>query len=328
MDSGAVFHSILSPAWLARLIQVEYDLPLPVECFLFRSGVNDIYQAVANGNKYMLRVTRVERAGPVNLSDCRFELELTDWLHAQGVPVVPALRRKNGDSLGIIAAPEGTRYYALFPFIEGEVLGWPDHQQAQLLGETLARLHGAADAFVPAHARAPLDEAFLIDAPMRRLRQFPGVPVAALETLEGISQSLRQGIRRVPLTGGAFGIIHGDFWWKNAIFADGKPVIIDFDFSGWGYRAYDVALLTGTARLFGRPLPADVVDAYMRGYQSLRELDPMELAAIPMFEKIRMLWACGLWATHANVFGSQWFLENFQGALANLSTYAGEGPLH
>jgi Ser/Thr protein kinase RdoA (MazF antagonist) len=313
-----VHHSVLAADELRKIIQADYTLTPPVECSLLYSGVNDIYLVCAQKQKYILRVSHTRRYGAFDESTYRFELDLLDFLREKQVPVGYPLTRRNKDMLGIVDAPEGERFYALFNFVEGKALSSLSEEEGYILGETLAKLHLAMDGFTSHHSRFHLDEEFLINEPIRRLRKFPQIPEEDLAFLERLSESLRESIQELSRQTDEYGIIHGDFWWNNVHFEQGKPSLIDFDFCGYGWRAYDIGSLRGTAKAFEYGLSEEVVHSFLRGYQFFRKLTEPELAAVAAFEKIRIIWAFGLWTASAEVHGTKWFYEMFEWVFPNL----------
>jgi len=319
-----IYHSILSADELIKIVQANYALASPLECSLFYSGVNDIYLVAAQEQKYILRVSRVRRYGAFDESAYRFELDLLSSLREKQLPVAYPLARRNQDTLGIIDAPEGTRHYALFSFAEGQVPSSLEEELGYILGEALAKLHLAMNEFASPHPRFHLDEEFLINEPMRRLSKFPQIAKEDMGFLEELSDALRGRIQGLSRQMDEYGIIHGDFWWNNVHFADGKPTLFDFDFCGYGWRAYDIGSLRGTAKAFGYSLSDQVVDSFFRGYQSVRKLTEPERAAISAFEKIRVIWAFGLWTASVDVNGTRWFYETFAHVFSNLKKWVGE----
>jgi Ser/Thr protein kinase RdoA (MazF antagonist) len=319
-----IHHSIFGAAELAKLIQADYGLPAPCTCTLFASGVNDIYRVEARGQPYLLRVARVQRYGAFDEPAYRFELDLLRFLHAHHVPVAYPLPRHNTDLLGVIEAPEGPRPYALFTFAPGDVRAALAPADAALLGSALAQVHRVANSFASPHARFHLDEAFLLNEPLRRLRTFPDVASADLAFLERLCGALREQLQRLAPQGDAYGIIHGDVWWHNAHFAAGTVTLFDFDFCGYGWRSYDLGCLRGTAKAFGTPLADEVVAAFLEGYQAIRPLTEPERQAMAAFEKIRVVWAFGLWTSLAEVLGTRWFYATFQRVFATLKQWVEE----
>jgi Ser/Thr protein kinase RdoA (MazF antagonist) len=305
-----IYRSILSADELVPLIQANYPLELPLQCVLLQSGVNDIYLVTAQTQKYILRVSHIRRYGFFDESAYRFELDLLSYLQVRGLPVSYPLVRRDNDRLGAIATPEGRRFYSLFSFAEGGIPSSLNVEYAYSLGEALAKIHLAMDEFPTSQHRFHLDEEFLINEPLRRLRTIPQIPIENISFLQELSETLQGSLQNLSRQGEEYGIIHGDFWWENVHFLDKRATFFDFDFCGYGWRAYDIGSLRGTAMATGIDLSEEVVDTFVRGYQSVRKLTEAELAALPAFEKIRLVWTMGLWTTFVNVLGLNWFLQS------------------
>ena len=65
----------------------------------------------------------------------------------------------------------------------------------------------------------------------------------------------------------SYGMIHGDVIRANALVADdGRVTILDFDFCGFGWRAYDVASYLLTIR--NTPQEKDFEKAFLEGYKN------------------------------------------------------------
>jgi Ser/Thr protein kinase RdoA (MazF antagonist) len=181
--------------------------------------------------------------------------------------------------------------------------------------------------YSPAQPRFHLDEDFLINEPIRRLRESPQISIEVINYLEALAENLRKNIQGLSRQGDEYGIIHGDFWWENIHVKDNKMTIFDFDFCGYGWFAYDIGSLRGTAKAIGFDLSDDKVDAFLQGYQSIRKLTEAELKAVPAFEKIRIIWCFGLWTTFVNVLGLKWFNEAFAQLFSTLKKWVEEEPV-
>jgi Ser/Thr protein kinase RdoA (MazF antagonist) len=322
-----VYRSILSADELIQLIQSDYNLPSPVQCWLFQCGVNDIYFVSAQGKKYILRISHTRRYGAFDESAYCFELDLLHYLGQKKSPVSCPLTRNNNDLLGMINAPEGRRYYSLFNFADGEILPALTEEYAYVFGKTLAELHLVMNKFSSPHPRFHLDEEFLINEPVRRLRAFSQISRENISFLERLAESLSSNIKGLTRQPGEYGIIHGDFWWENIHVKEKELTIFDFDFCGYGWLAYDIGCLRGTAKALGTDLSAETVDSFLRGYQSVRKLTELELRAIPAFEKIRVIWALGLWTTFVNVLGVRWFNDSSAQLFSILKKWVDEDPV-
>lgn len=285
---------------LAWLVQREYDLPGSVTCRLIRRGFNDNYLVEAAGVRYILRVYLHNKAWIRSEGDVRFELDLLGHLTAEGVPVSHPVRRRNGDSLGVLEAPEGQRYYALFTYAPGVHVRDMEPRHNEALGQAVARLHLSADRFTTPHTRYSLDLVILIDLPMQRMQ--PYLRLLAPEDaqfLTDMAARVRQRIGALTLPPGSWGIIHADVHGGNNHFTDdGAVTLFDFDHGGYGWRAYDLA------PMMMKDLPAR--DAFLRGYQSVRPLSEEEMAAMPDFIKARAIWDDGDAMAMIPIWGDDW----------------------
>lgn len=184
--------------------------------------------------------------------------------------VLPVPRCHGGDAEGLLLddlAPRVTR-----PFAEG--LARPALVAAAAAAGRLHRELAAAPAAVP-RPEAPLP-----------LGAFPlaFVDVAALEAATGgaVAEAARSLVRRRdhwlrrwadPADCGPHGVMHGDLWSNNVMFADGDdsaPVLVDFQLAREGPLLFDLAtLLFSSAREHGQlaapgsPLERAVLDAYL-----------------------------------------------------------------
>ena len=296
-----VIYSTIAPAALETILARDYQLDAPLRCTVWNRGFNDHYLVATAARHYMLRVYSPGKYWAQGPGDFRFELELLRHLHAHDVPVSYAIERRDGDLLGPIHAPEGERYVALFSYAPGTIVEQMDQLQSRLFGETVARLHLAADAFSTGHPRYHLDLHMLLEQPMGLIRQSMGASRPdALSFLERTARQLKEQVQRLSRDGGAYGIIHADLHGRNNhITLDNRLTLFDFDHCGFGWRAYDLAVFVGGQAL-------EIREAFVEGYQSVRRLSDAELAAIPTFVKIRPIWDTGDILAMAHLFGVAW----------------------
>ncbi|MEL6751526.1 MAG: phosphotransferase, partial [Pseudomonadota bacterium] len=81
-----------------------------------------------------------------------------------------------------------------------------------------------------------------------------------------------------------FGVIHADWFCDNIFFLDGElSGVIDFYFACNDYLAYDLAIaINAWAFDSDFAFRADASAAMVSGYQSVRALEPAELASLPV----------------------------------------------
>jgi len=94
-----------------------------------------------------------------------------------------------------------------------------------------------------------------------------------------------------------YGLIHADLRLANLLEHDGDVAVIDFDDCGWGWYLYDF----GTAVSFFEhdPRVPELMDAWVRGYRTVRKLSPEDEAEIPTFVLMRRLLLVAWLGSHA-----------------------------
>jgi Ser/Thr protein kinase RdoA (MazF antagonist) len=318
-------NTLIEADMLVPWITSSYDFgDGTVACELIRRGFNDNYLVRGGQERFVLRVYFNHKYYIASPNDFRFELDLLTYLSECGVPVAYPIQRRDGHTVGTINTPRGTRYAALFCFAEG-VPADKDMgaEQARVLGDTIARLHLAADGFASPHPRYHLNLEYLLDRPMEQITAFlhehgkeddPRVYLPHVQELQEEAEAL------LPRETGAYGIIHGDLHGGNVHWTqDGKPTLFDFDHGGYGWRAYDLATCKGS-------LSEAAWDACLEGYRSVRALTEAEVAAIPLLRKLRPIWdqgdVLGMRPAWAEEFDAE-FADNI---LKTLARVFGEAP--
>ena len=97
--------------------------------------------------------------------------------------------------------------------------------------------------------------------------------------------------------GADFGLIHADALRENVFINDGELTLIDFDDAGFGFRIYDLAVMMTQNE--DEPAAADIRDAAIAGYRSLRPFPEDAEVLLPMFIMIRRFASMG-WAVPRN----------------------------
>ncbi len=104
--------------------------------------------------------------------------------------------------------------------------------------------------------------------------------------LDRVGERVGQTMYRLGQGPEVFGLIHADIHQWNYLFHKGNVHLIDFDTSGWGYFAYDIAVTFST--LLNHPnLPA-LRAAFLQGYRRVRSLPGEQEACIDTFITARI----------------------------------------
>ncbi|MEQ7123652.1 phosphotransferase [Actinopolymorpha sp. B11F2] len=271
---------------LVRMVATEYDVGIPTGCRLMESGLNDTYAVEVDGSCYALRLHGQNKPWIAGEGDLRFELSLLDHLHAEGVPVSVSVRRRDGDSLGLIETATGNRYCVLFTWAPGRA-GADTEEHARRVGQTLAAIHVASDGFRTMYNRYALDERHLLDRPLKRLEASARESDSgAVEFIRGHVSEIRRRLQAFKPGPGGWGVIHADPQVLNIHFTDGGQVTwFDFDLCGYGWRAYDLAY-------YYTRIPERFRAAVLYGYQAVRPLSDAELNMLPTLGRAAWVWEC------------------------------------
>ena len=81
-------------------------------------------------------------------------------------------------------------------------------------------------------------------------------------------------------------------------------MFFDFDDGGPGYLAYDLAVFLWCCVSFGRKQHA-FWHTFIEGYRTIRDVPPVDFAAVPFFVPIRHIWLMGEYAGRTHEWGSQ-----------------------
>jgi Ser/Thr protein kinase RdoA (MazF antagonist) len=274
-----------SVAIIAAVVARDYDVAGPVECRWVGHGFNDHYRLTTGDAEFHLRVYLDAKYWISGDSDFDFELVVLDRLSGEGHPVARPVRRRDGQLLTVADLGDGPRRLALFHVAPGDEATSPTAAQCELLGRAIAGVHRATDTFGASGPRYTLDQRYLLQQPLDQLRgAAPGSD--DVEQVIALTAELDAKLRQLPRNPPDFGLIHGDLHLGNIyLAANGELTILDFDHSGFGWRAYDLA-----------PLRMSLDDtrwaAVLAGYQSCSPL-PAGIDDVRAFTQLRILWDVG-----------------------------------
>lgn len=305
-NSFPVTHSILSPQALRSEVESDYDVGTPLVCQLISRGLNDTYLLKTADNRYILRVYRL---GWRSLSDILYELDLLVHLDWKGVPVSTPLSRKDGSLTRALLAPEGIRQMVLFTHAKGKPISW-DEAHSYLHGHAVGEIHKAANDFVSPHPRFPLDLEHLLERPLKSIQPFLKHRLEDWEYLRRLADQLRERITQLAADGLAWGVCHGDLYPDNAYIAEDDTVtIFDFDCGGPSWWSYDLAVFRHEGKLAKKD--DSIWAAFFKGYIERRDVNELDLKAIPVFVTARHVWLMGMRTSNAEHFGYGWIDEGY-----------------
>ncbi|MDD2876310.1 MAG: homoserine kinase [Acidiphilium sp.] len=254
-------------------------------CFLegYEIGRVVAFRGIAEGvenSNYSLRTTKGDfiltlyekRVDPAELP---WFLGLMEHLAAKSLPCPLPVRARDGNNLNQLAGHTA----AITTFLPGIWPRRPNAAHCAPLGEALARLHVAGTDYAPTRVNAL--------GPHGWQPLFAQCAGSADEVQPGLTAKLAAALDRIVAQWPQHlprGQIHADLFPDNVFFLDGAiSGLIDFYFAATDLFAYDIAVCLN-AWCFEADYSFNLTKsrALLRGYQSVRPLDPAEAAALPV----------------------------------------------
>ncbi|OZA94161.1 MAG: homoserine kinase [Erythrobacter sp. 34-65-8] len=212
----------------------------------------------------------------IDLADLPFFLGLLDHLAARGCPVPRTIHDRGGAAFRML----GGKAVALIEFLPGVSVDRPTADQARSVGAVLARMHLASTDMADGREN--------VLGPDMSAHVLAGCGAVALA---GIDHDLPRAIGVAAEVASRWpgelprSVIHSDLFPDNVLMLGSKVSgLIDFYFACTDMMAYDLAV-THAAWSFtagGARHRADVGQALLEGYDSVRPLEPAEREAMPL----------------------------------------------
>lgn len=255
----------------ARAFLGGYDLGEFQSLHAIAEGVeNTNYRLETEGARHVLTLFEA-RTDAASLPFC---LGLTDHLAGRSFPAPRPVRNRDGDWVGRLNG----RPAAVIDWLSGAWLRDPSSAEVEAAGAMLARLHLEAAGFSVERAN-PVGPAVWRALADRCQTAATGEDRAILDGVEAALARLGDPwADDLPS-----GPIHADYFPDNVLFQDGAVSgVIDFYFGCTDLLAYDLAIALSAWGFDGAGTPiAGAVEAFRRGYETVRPLTPPEAAALP-----------------------------------------------
>ncbi len=309
-----VQNSTLSADDLTELVRQEYPLRGVVYCWFWRKGMADTYRVSAGGKGFFLKVFMAKRRLRKDVTE---EVRLLLHLLQRGVSVCEPIISVKDDFVLTIEAPEGERYAVLYTEAEGVKVKSKIHRRA--FGRMVARMHQCADSLDPPYGRDCLELEHILDDNLASIDKLMVNRREDFEMIRRISSHAKELVssvlvRRPP----EHGVCHGDLFGGDVLFStDGEPVIFDFESSGTGWRALDIAIFTGSADWMDTSKKAQLrqqreVGQFLEGYTSVRELTGGEYCVLKLNSAVHHIFLMGLALRYwKNRGGCYWANDDF-----------------
>lgn len=299
-----VQNSTLSADALAELLRREYALHSTPVCTFWRKGMADAYRIKAGEQFLFLKVFMASRR---SRHDVEEEVRLLLHLARGGASVSAPVASTTGKHVLSLSAPEGERYAVVYEGVQG-VEGTTDQHRREL-GRMVARVHQCADSLAPPYDRDYYELEELLDANLTAIGAIMAHRPDDYAIIVRIAEFVKDVVSRtLPRRTPEHGVCHGDLHGGDALYSpDGSPTLFDFDSSGLGWRALDIATFEGTSDWMDISAEADIrrqheVAQLLEGYTSVRELSSGELEVMKLGSAVRHISLMGLvlryWSNH------------------------------
>lgn len=263
---------------------------------LLNVSENIIFEAEKDsGERAVLRIHRPNYQTNASITS---ELQWMAFLTEQGIKTPEPIKTKTGK---YIASTSNKLQATMIKWIDGESLQTlhenPSTTSKEIddiylrLGEQIAEIHNATDAFEIAKGfeRHSWDtDGLLGEHPLwGRFWENPVLTRAETTFLLELKSLLKSRLNRYLEEGADFGLIHADVISENVLVANGKPTIIDYDDSGFGFRMYDLAV--PLYRFYPSPTYKRLAPLLKRGYTKNRYLSEKSWESLNTFVLLRRL---------------------------------------
>lgn len=307
-----IVRSTIDPTEILRMIREQYPDILPgANCLFEYRGINDIYRYTNAKSSLFFKIY-----GRTDLTrdEIEAEVEILNHLKQSGLSVTYPIASKDDNYLLPIEVPEGTRYGVLYSEAEGKP--WTsdllDETETSEVGQLFSNMHTMLDTIPTSPIRWTLDERLFLDQSLEILEKHSRFnPQIDLQFLQAVVKELKSQIQ-AKARGWNWGLCHGDAFNGNIHRnKTGSLTIFDFDFCGYGWRAYDVAIFLG---IFSAGTSSEVVEKrkktlefFLRGYNHAGGFSDTEIDSIyKIFAPFRRIFNMGyLYESLSYVWGNR-----------------------
>lgn len=285
-----VEYSSLSTQALQELICKNYSFPNTTSITFLKRGFNDTYLIQNETKKYILRVYKHNWRTEESIVT---ELKLLMLLKENGVAVSFPIADTHSQFIHRLEAPEGIRYAVLFSYAEGEQIRKLNLEQAELLGIQTGKMHLLSQNKQLGVTAHNYEIEYQFEKTVSVLKPILVNHSNEYNYLIELKKHFTEHFSTIDTTQLARGICHGDLQAENFhISTSNQITFFDFDFFGDGYLIYDIGVFIWYDH---KNKPKDIVDAFLKGYQTQRKLSETELHLLPYFSTLRALFQMTLY---------------------------------
>ena len=180
-------------------------------------------------------------------------------------------------------------------------------------------MHSCADQLQPRYERDYFELEYLLDANLHAIRPLMINRKKDYDAISHIAEHAKSVIQSsLPFRNPEHGACHGDLFGGDVLFSnDGVPIIFDFDSSGIGWRALDIAVFTGSIDWMDISQAAEAgrereISEFLEGYTSERMLSAGEHDVLELDGAVHHIFLMGIVLQHwTGRDGWHWADNNF-----------------
>jgi Ser/Thr protein kinase RdoA (MazF antagonist) len=271
-------------------------------------------------------VLRIHRVGYNTRRAIESELLWLDALRDSGSIDTPQYYKgQDGSAVQEVSLPDlkSSRHLVLFHFIDGT---HPDESNDlnkffEDLGATAAKCHSHVLGWEkPAYFERmswDLETIFGPDAKWGNWRDAPRLTASGRSVLEATEDRIKARLKRYGKAPERYNLIHADMRLANLLLDNGRTKLIDFDDCGFGWLMYDFAAAISFMEDDER-VPK-LLEAWLRGYSSIRHLPDEDILEIPTFVMLRRLALLAWVGSRSNAAEPQSLAPHFAEATRTLA---------
>lgn len=278
-----------------------------------------IYAFAKDGEDFILRLGHSGRRSPALIHG---EVDWINYLARGGASVARAVDSARGNLVEEIADGHGecflTTAFCWAPGRPPQAAGWTPELFATY-GRLIGRMHALTRAYTPGDPawRRPAWDDDVLQTALRELAPDEQVAAAAY-------RAAYDHVAKLPKDGDGYGLIHYDAHGGNFFVDDaGRITLFDFDDCCYNWFVCDIAIvlfymLTGAEEPVA--LTRRFMTHFLTGYRQETMLDPVWLAEIPYFLKMREidLYAAILHAWGPAAYDDPWCARYLTGRKARI----------
>jgi len=275
--------SVLDESALQDRVVGEYPIRSVRSCHFLSRGDADIYRVISAGANYYLKVYRPPKKRTHVESEAVFVARLAE----AGLPVVRAVRRRDGAFASLALASEGLRPILMFEEAPPPLPRELSTKRMEALGRTIARVHGLADSDPTPYDLPSFDLKTVETERVPHIRRFATEEDRIF--METVVEWIRPQLSEIQRASPEWGICHSDLVLSNVRDGEGGVYLFDFGSIARTYREFELGVVFWSLGHRYLNQREELWGALLNGYEAVRSLPSGLAARLPMLLSLREL---------------------------------------